>query len=290
MTDPAPIRTGLLGRGIGGSASPAIHEREAAAIGIALRYELIDFDRLALADDELGAQIDKLASEGFTGVNVTHPFKQAVIPLLDEIEETAQILGAVNCVSFSDGRKRGLNSDLPGFAFLLEHDLAGAALGIVAQIGAGGAGSATAFALLAAGTRDLRLCDTSRARAAELAVRLTAAFPLARIAVTDNPADAIAGADGVVQATPIGMEAHPGMPFDPALLEAHQWLADIIYFPRETELVQAAKERGLRAVGGSAMVIGQASEPFRRFTGCEPDRERMLAEFFAADQIMVRSA
>lgn len=283
MNDAAPIRAGLIGRGIQASSSPAIHEREARAAGVALTYHLIDFDQMGLGDDALGAQLETLAGLGFSGVNVTHPFKQAVMPLLDEIEDTAAALGAVNCVAFRNGRSYGFNSDWTGFAFLLEHELGDAAQRCVAQLGAGGAGSATAYALLARGVEELRLCDTAAERAGDLAARLQAQFPAARIIVTGDPAAAITGAEGVVQATPIGMKVHPGVPFDPNLLDPGQWLADIIYFPRETELVLAAKARGVRAVGGSAMVVGQASAPFRQFTGCEPDRERMLREFLAAD-------
>lgn len=283
MTTRQGIRTGLIGRSIGASASPAIHMREAAALGIGLSYELFDFDRLGLTDEMLGGQIDRLAEMGFAGVNITHPFKQAVIPSIDEIEPIAQVLGAVNCVAFEDGRKIGFNSDWIGFSFLMRHGFAGIACECVAQIGAGGAGSATAYALLEAGVRELRLFDTSQDRAEQLADRLAPHFADACISVREGASQAIAGADGVVQASPIGMSAHPGAPFDPSLLEAGQWLADIIYFPRETALVRAAKARGIAAVGGSAMVIGQAAEPFQRFTGRQPDLDRMLADFLVAD-------
>ncbi len=284
MTGGQVIRAGLVGRGIGGSASPAIHEREARALGLELHYDLVDFDRLKLEDVELAVCLDRLAGQGFTGVNVTHPFKQKVMPLLDTIDPEAEAVGAVNCVIFDGTKLHGLNSDVSGFAFLLAHELGDARISCVAQIGAGGAGSAAAFALLSAGAGEIRLYDALHQRAQGLAQRLASSFPTAKVVVAARPGDAIEGADGIVQTTPVGMEAHPGMPFDPELVDRGQWLADIIYFPRETELVRAVKASGVRAVGGSAMVVGQASEPFRRFTGHEPDRERMLMSFLASDR------
>ncbi|MCJ2184728.1 shikimate dehydrogenase [Novosphingobium sp. 1949] len=267
---------GLVGRAILASQSPVIHETEAAEHGAALAYMLVDFDALGLDDAALGPTLDLLRGIGLSGVNITHPFKQQVIDLLDEVEPTARALGAVNCVRFEDGRMIGFNSDWVGFGWLLDSALPGRALACVAQMGAGGAGSATAWALLAKGTRELRLHDVSAERCEALAQRLRTHFPEADVRVVSSAAEAIAGADGVVQSTPVGMADHPGVPFDPDLLEARQWLADVIYFPRESELVRRARAAGLVAVGGEAMVVGQAADPFRRFTGLEPDRARMM--------------
>ncbi|MBT0668170.1 shikimate dehydrogenase [Novosphingobium profundi] len=276
MNAPRSLTAGLIGRGILASQSPAIHEAEAFDHGVALAYMLVDFDHLGLDDAALGDTLAFLRGVGLTGVNITHPFKQCVIPLLDEVDATAQALGAVNCVRFEEGRTIGFNSDWVGFCWLLESELPGRSLERVAQTGAGGAGSATAWALLSMGTRELRLHDVSYERSTALAERLRAHFPEARVEVCDHAAEAIAGADGVVQSTPVGMTDHPGMPFAAELLRAGQWLADVIYFPRESELVLAARARGLAAVGGEAMVVGQAADPFRRFTGLEPDRARMM--------------
>lgn len=288
MTGPAPINAGLIGRGISASQSPAIHGREAAAQCIRLHYDLIDFDVLKLADNSLGAKLQQLADLGYTGVNITHPFKQAVMSLLDEVDPTASAIGAVNCVSLRDGRKIGSNSDWLGFTFLMQHELPGAGLDCVALLGAGGAGSAIAYALLAMGTRELRISDRNADQASALAGRLRDLGGDVAIVCACDAAEAINGADGIVQATPIGMAAHPGVPFDPDLLSANQWLAEIIYFPRETELMRAAAMRGLRVAGGSAMAIGQAGLPFTIFTGAEPDLERMLAAFVEADRSSVR--
>ncbi len=141
------IRVGLLGRSITASSSPAIHEAEAACLNLALSYELFDFDVLGLADDALADKLSELRQRGFGGVHITHPFKQAVIPLLDEMDLAAASLGAVNCVTFREGRMFGSNTDWIGFQFMLDLALPQERRDIVAQIGSGGAGSATAFAL-----------------------------------------------------------------------------------------------------------------------------------------------
>lgn len=290
MDSASTTKIGLLGRGIGASSSPVIHETEAARLGLALTYDLFDFDALELADDALAGKLARLVERGFRGVYVTHPFKQAVIPLLDEVDSTAASLGAVNCVSFDDGRMSGTNTDWIGFAFMLDLSFPQQPRDVVAQIGSGGAGSATAFALLHSGTRELRIHDVSAVRLEELSDRLKSAFPEAHIVSCATPDAAIDGACGVVQSTPVGMVAHPGMPFDPDLLSSGQWLADIIYFPRETELLKAAQKRGLATAGGAPMVIGQAAEGLRRFTGVEPDRDRMLAALNAGDNQAQRGA
>jgi len=272
----SPTLVGLLGRGITASSSPVIHEAEASQLGIPLSYSLFDFDVLGLADEALGDVLAEVADRGFSGVNITHPFKQAVIPMLDEVEDIAASLGAVNCVTFRDGRMVGSNSDWIGFQFMLDRALPGHTRATVAQIGSGGAGSATAFALLQSGTGELRIHDASPQRIEALAGRLRTAFPHAEVIACETPEKAILGSCGVVQSTPVGMQDHPGVPFDPDLLDSKQWLADVIYFPRETELLKAARERGLATADGAPMVIGQAAEAFRLFTGLEPDRDRML--------------
>jgi len=283
VTVPASYAAGLIGRGIGNSGSPRIHEGEARELGLALTYRLFDFDRLDVADDTLANVLTLLARSGYAGVNITHPFKQAVIAHLDEVDETARALGAVNCVRFEGSRMIGLNSDWVGFAWMMESQLPGVSTDVVAQLGSGGAGSATAFAMLKGGTREMRLFDLNADAMRALADRLQAGFPDRVIVCADSPSALLDGADGLVQTTPIGMDAHPGCPIDPSLLSEGQWVADVIYFPRETELVLAAQAKGLRAIGGEAMAVGQAALPFAQFTGHEPDRARMMRAFRQRD-------
>jgi shikimate dehydrogenase len=272
---------GLIGRGIGGSRSPQMHEREAKALGLQLVYRVIDFANLDVDDADLGKTLAMVEAIGFAGVNITHPFKQAVIKHLDALSPDAEALGAVNTVRFAKGKRAGFNTDWSGFATCVQTQLGDVICGKVAQIGAGGAGSATAYAALQKGANEVCVYDHDFVKADELVARLAPAFPGQRVVSVDDCADAIAGATGVIQTSPVGMASHLGLPFDPALMNAGQWLADIIYFPQETELVEKAKARGIRAIGGSSMAIHQAAGAFEIFTGHAPDTNRMLAEFGA---------
>ena len=244
MTTPASCTVGLIGRGIGASGSPAIHEAEARALGIALTYRIIDFDTLGRPDSWLEDAVRSLAAEGWTGCNVTHPFKQQVMAVCDAVSEEAEALGAVNTLTFRDGRILGDNTDWIGFSWMIERQI-----GPVAGTGRranrrGRCRSATAYALGRLGVRELALHDPSVERCEALVARLAPIFPDCRFLVCETAADAIAGRQGIVQSTPVGMAAHPGMPFPPELMQDGQWLADIIYFPRETPLLAAARGKG----------------------------------------------
>jgi shikimate dehydrogenase len=246
-------------------------------LGIALTYQIVDFDRLDYSDSKLEEVVRFLAGIGWTGCNVTYPFKQAVMTFCDEVSEEAAALGAVNTLIFRDGRIMGDNTDWIGFSDMIENHIGTVAGTRVAQLGAGGAGSATAYALARLGVKELALFDPSVERCEQLAGRLAASFTNCRITVCATPAQAIIDRDGIVQTTPIGMASHPGMPFLAELMNASQWLADVIYFPAETALLAAARAKGMRAINGAAMVIGQAAAAFCLFTGHSCDQHRMLA-------------
>lgn len=272
---------GLIGRGIGQSRSPRIHEAESAACGFPLAYRLVDFSALGRGDDELESIVRLFAGLGFSGCNVTFPFKQSAMSLCDSRSDAAEVLGAVNTLVFRDGRIHGENTDWLGFSWLIEREIGSVAGMVVAQIGAGGAGSATAYALARLGVAKVKLFDPEMDRASQLASRLAPHFPHCRFEVQTSPEVALSAAEGVVNATPVGMANIPGTPFDPSVMNAAQWLADIIYFPLETELLGAARSQGQKVVNGISMVVGQAAEAFRLITGYEPNRDRMLARLQA---------
>jgi shikimate dehydrogenase len=276
------IRLGLVGRGIQGSRSPAMHMQEAAAQGLALSYVLFDLDAPAQTGQELAQVIDSAEREGFAGVNVTYPFKQAIIPLLHELSPDARRLGAVNTVVFRSGRRVGHNTDWSGFAESFRRGLPDVALGRALQVGAGGAGAAVAYALLAQGVGQLSVHDVDGARAEELVTTLKDLFGNDRAVVTRDLPGAMALADGLVNATPVGMTKYPGAPVPAALLRPGQWVADVVYFPLETELLAAARRIGCRTLDGGGMAVFQAADAFRLFTGVDPDTERMRGRFLAA--------
>ncbi len=270
---------GLIGSGIGASRTPPMHEREGDEQGLRYTYQNINLDRLGLGADALPDLLLAAERMGFAGLNITHPCKQAVVPLLDELSPDAQALGAVNTVVLRDGRRRGENTDWWGFAEAFRRNMADAPRGQVVQLGAGGAGAAVAHALLTLGVGRLVIGDVDAGRAAILADSLCARFGADRAAAcTDLPA-AMAAADGLVHCTPTGMAAHPGLPLTAALLRRELWVADIVYFPLETELLRTARALGCRTPDGGSMAVFQAVEAFRLITGVTPDPERMLRHF-----------
>jgi shikimate dehydrogenase len=272
---------GLLGSGILGSLTPGLHEAEADRLGLAYTYRVIDLDAIGQPAESSAALVRHAADLGFDGLNVTHPSKQLVQDGLDELSPEARILGAVNTITFHDGKAVGHNTDHTGFTGGLRAGLPSAATGSVVQIGAGGAGAAVAFGLLSTGTRHLVIADIEPVRAEALAARLAPHFPDSQLSVTRT--DAVAGsireADGLVNSTPIGMTGHPGMPVDPSLPHSGLWVADVIYRPLETELIKAARGKGCAVLDGGRMVVGQAAAAFELFTGIPADAERMLASF-----------
>lgn len=271
------IRSGLLGRSILASRSPELHEKEAQAQGLDLSYELFDFTARNLADDDLAGIIASLARQGFSGFNVTYPFKQAIIPLLDELDESAAAVGAVNTVAIRDGRLIGFNTDMTGFRGSMVDGLPGAQLGHVVQLGAGGAGAAVANALLSLGVGKLEIVDVDVARAAALAADLAERFPAATVAPCAPDSADSRSANGIVNATPIGMNGKAGMPLAADAIAPGHWVADIIYFPPETELLRVAKSKGCRTINGVGMVVGQAARAFEIITGYSADAGRMRA-------------
>ncbi|WP_138419041.1 shikimate dehydrogenase [Sinomonas gamaensis] len=273
---------GLIGDGVTPSLTPPMHEREGTAHGLLYLYRPIDLSALGLAAENVGELVRAARNLGFNGLNITHPCKQLVIEHLDEVDADAARLGAVNTVVIrEDGRTVGHNTDWSGFLSAFRAGLPGAALGHVVQLGAGGAGSAVAYALLAAGVERLSIVDVDPARATTRAAELAAMFPRASVEgrTTAELASLLKAADGVVHCTPTGMAAHPGTPFDTSLLDPRQWVADIVYRPIETELVREARAAGCRVLDGGRMAVGQAVDAFRIFTGLEPDAERMRAHF-----------
>jgi shikimate dehydrogenase len=266
---------GLVGTGIGPSLSPALHEREAGRLGLRYLYRRLDLDELGLPAERVGEVLAAARLAGYDGLNVTHPCKQLVLAHLDDVHPTAAALGAVNTVVFAGDRAIGHNTDTTGFARAVEVGLPGVPLDRVVLLGAGGAGAACAHALLSLGAQRVDVFDRKPEVAAALADRLGAD----RVVAIRDLDDALAAADGLVHATPTGMDAQPGLPLPAAALDRRLWVADIVYRPLNTPLVAAARARGCRVLDGGRMAVFQAADSFRLFTGHTPDADRMLAHF-----------
>lgn len=278
------VVVGLIGAGIQASRTPAMHEEEAAHLGLRYVYKLIDTDRLGLDVAALGDLVLAAERLGFAGLNITHPFKQVATRMVDVLSENGKAIGAINTIVFKDGRRYGYNTDCSGFAESFEREMSDVGRDNIVLLGAGGAGAAVAHALLGLGVGRVAIFDTQQDRLETLVGQLESRFghgPAA--AVTDLKA-AMAEADGIINATPVGMVKYPGMPVPADCLRPDLWVGDIVYFPIDTELLQRARQVGCRVMSGAGMAIFQAVNAFRLFTGLEPDPERMKEYFLAAGE------
>ena len=276
---PKSLLAGLIGYGIQASLTPAMHEQEGAAQGLRYVYRRIDLQVLGLGAGALPELLTAAERMGFDGLNITFPCKQAVIPHLHELSEDAAALGAVNTVVLRDGRRIGHNTDASGFAEGFRRGLPDVPRRHVVQVGAGGAGSAVAQAAVKLGVERLIIIDTEPQRAREVAAAVAARFGADRAEAGSDLGAALADADGVINTTPVGMAKFPGSPVPAALLRPDLWVAEIVYFPLETELLRSARAVGCRTLGGGGMAVFQAVDAFRLFTGREPDAERMARHF-----------
>jgi len=277
------VLVGLIGANIQQSLSPVLHADAFAAAGVDGYYHLMDVERLP--GRSLPQLLEAAKTAGFAGTNVTFPFKQEVPALLDAVDDEAAQIGAVNTVTIDrNDRTTGYNTDRRGFRRSFEEKFgrAGAKEATVVLIGAGGAGRAVAFALMDLGVATLLAHDKVAARAAALASDIARHYGPARCRPGGDLAREVASADGVINATPIGMHGFPGNPVPVSALHAEQWAADVVYTPIETAFLRAAAAKGARVLDGGGMCVHQAAEAFRLFTGIAPDIARMHRTFLQA--------
>lgn len=273
------VLVGLIGSAIQASLTPALHMKEGKEQGLSYRYELFDLDRIAGGPASFKSVLSSAQEQGYAGVNITHPCKQSVLPLLDELSPDVRALGAVNTVVFSQGRKIGHNTDWWGFAESFKLGLKGVNTRRVVLLGAGGAGAAVGYAMLELGAAHLDIFDLDPERMHALVATLQSRFRTQHVEAVEDLTAAMTQADGLVHATTTGMAKNPGLPLPAALLRAQQWVVEIVYFPIETELLRVARSLGCRTLDGGGMAIYQAVGAFQLFTGIAPDAERMARHF-----------
>lgn len=271
-----PYRVGLLGHGIGPSLSPALHEREAAHLG--LDYSYVTVDLIDQPSVELEAELDRLEAAGFAATNVTHPFKRQVLEHVDRLSDAVEEIGSANLVLLGPGGRTAHNTDSTAFRSSLEEFLADRPRRQALQVGAGGAGLATAHSLVAMGFEEVVVHDVVEEAAAALVERFAGRHPAVRFVTTGGDLGPwLPLVDGVVHVTPTGMAQHPGVAFAPEELSPSAWVSEVVYRPLETELVRRARAHGLATLDGGLMAVGQAVDSIRLITGLEPDRDRMVA-------------
>ena len=255
----------VIGEPVAHSLSPAVHNAAFATLGI-------DWVFVALPTPAGGAAsaLDAMATCGLGGLSVTMPLKAEVAGCLERLDPLAAALGAVNCVARDGAGLVGHNTDASGFGAWLAaagHPLDGARILVV---GAGGAGRAVVAGALGAGAASVVIVNRSRGPAA-----IAAELDAERCVV--GSFDDVGSADVVVNATSVGMGSQPGLPLPAASLRPGQVVCDLVYDPVETELLRAAREVGAEALDGVGMLIHQAADAFRLWTGVEPPLAAMAA-------------
>lgn len=269
------MKAALIGKGIAASLTPALHEAAGAALGIPYSYGRYDLATPEYAGWSLQKVVDAAQVAGCRGVNVTYPFKQDVMVLLDDMSPQARDIGAVNTVVFEGERRIGHNTDYLGFSAAFAQEMRGISHETVLLLGAGGAGCAVGLALIDCGAKTLWVHDKNQNAAQHLADRLAVLRPKASCAVWTSQGYV----DGVVNATPMGMASHPGQAISFDDVTTRHFVCDIVYFPLQTALLRDAAARGLRVMRGGGMAVGQAAETFKLFTGQAPDLSRMTQDF-----------
>lgn len=272
------MKAALVGAGIGPSMTPALHEAEGAAQALDYSYVRFDTDAEPWRAKTLAEILDHAERLGFAGLNITHPHKTLVCDLLDELVGPAGDLRTVNTVVFTRGKRIGHTTDYTGFRAAVRQANLGLQGREVVQFGAGGAGAATALALLDEGA-SVTLVDVDHSRAQTLSRQLQRVWPGSAVTAEALSSVCLSRCDGALNATPLGMAAHPGMAFDPVGLGASAWVADIVYLPLETALLRAARARGLHVLNGGGMALHQAIAAFELITGSTADANRMARHF-----------
>ena len=275
---------GLIGRGLKHSISPQFQQAAFDNLGFDIRYELWDIE-----EGDLQTIVEGIRQPSKLGANVTIPYKEAVIPLLDEVDPDAGRIGAVNTIVNREGRLTGYNTDSTGFLRALRRegsfDPAGKK-GVL--LGAGGVARAAGCALVSAGVSSLAVTDIIPEKAQGLAADLEriAAHQRGQTAIIkvfsqDETGfdEAVSGCDLVVNCTPMGMKHGPmegRSALDSAGIPQRALVYDLVYNPIETQLLREARKAGAKTLGGLAMLVYQGAAAFELWTGEEAPADIMM--------------
>jgi shikimate dehydrogenase len=273
---------GVIGHPVAHSLSPFIMNRAFRQFGIDAAY--LRFD---VAPDRLARAVEGLVALGARGANVTYPYKEEILQWVDVPSPDAELIGAVNTLVLRDGQIIGHNTDAQGAATALESFGSVSLEASSAFIfGAGGAARAAALGLLRGGAANVTFGVRSPKKQGRTVRRLRDAFPRQVVeTVTANQYRlAIERADIVINATPVGSGGgeHPQLIEDPAWIRSDQCCFDFVYYPGDTAFLSAARERGARVLGGVALLVCQAVESFRQWTGRTFDAGATLEALEAA--------
>lgn len=274
-------KLGVLGYPLGHSLSPVMHNAALRAMG----RDEIEYIKVERDYHELQAAIEEIKRD-FLGINVTIPYKEKIMPWVQEVTYEARIAGAINTIMIKDDRMIGTNTDGLGFLRSLSENGVQVDGQEILIIGAGGAARGVATALLGAGAIRIDICNRKKNRGNSL-MDILLTIGKAKTSWIDYKALMRADISRyhlIINTTPVGM--HPGgaekLPFPYEKLEKHQVLTDLIYRPRLTGFLQEGKDRGLKVVDGLDMLLYQGAGSLAFWLGCEPPIDVMRESLLEA--------
>lgn len=272
------IKLGLLGNNLGRSRAKNLHELLGELYGLDVTYEPMDLLNRPGAVS-IAAELERCRAEGFTGVNVTHPYKQRAFAHVTTVPDFPEGLTSVNTVLFTPDVMLADNTDFSGFcrAFVSQFG-ENFNPGRVLMLGAGGVGVAIAHGLKRLGADEMVIHDVRRETAQDLVERLSEVNLPARLAQADLVAE-MQNTDGLVNATPIGMFQYPGNPFPAAGFGPQRWAFDAIYTPENTEFLQQCRQRDIKTLSGFLLFLFQGLDAFKHFTGVTAEAEKVKRLF-----------
>lgn len=270
-TDASTLRLGLIGDNIRASRSPLLHCIAGEMLGRPTTYD-------SLIPADLGQDFDAIfanCARSYRGINVTYPYKEVAARKVTVEDPLVRGIGAVNTVLFEEDGPKGHNTDYTGFCAAYVRVRGDTRPGTVLMIGTGGVGRAVAFGLAGQGAGALRLVDRDRAKAETLAAELRAAAPEMTVEVHADADIAAAGADGLINCTPLGMEGYPGTPLQRQAMAGASWAFDAVYTPEHTQFLNDAAAEGLRIISGWELYFYQGVHASRLFTGRSLDEDAL---------------
>ncbi|HPE61728.1 MAG TPA: hypothetical protein PLB10_15455 [Thiolinea sp.] len=274
------VKLGLLGNGIGRSRAKNLHELLGTLYGLDISYQPMDMagrTRPVVIAEEL----QRCQEEGFRGVNVTHPYKREAFRCITPLPGFPSGLTSANTVLFDDGAMHGGNTDFSGFCRGYRSQFGeDSAAGRVLMLGTGGVGLAIAYGLTRLGATELVLYDKNPETAQVLLEQMQKTGLKVRLAWSDLITE-MQEADGLINATPVGMFQYPGSPFPLEGFDKQQWAFDAVYTPEKTEFLQACRARGIATLSGFKLFLYQGLDAFEHFTGIAPDDAQVETEFLS---------
>jgi shikimate dehydrogenase len=268
------IRLGLIGDKIARSRAPELHRIAGRLCGWSVTYDLLVPPERGETFDQV---FDAARDGGCRGLNITYPYKEVVMRRLADPPPALRQLGACNSVVFGQPGPTGINTDSTGFASGFRARFPGERPGIVAMAGTGGVGKAIAFALPLLGTTELRLVDPDAGKARALAEALAPVAGAMRVTIATTMRDAADGSDGLINATPLGMDGI-GNAIPDECLPGRRWAFDAVYTPEETPFLGAAAAKDLAVMSGFELFLFQGVDAFAFFTGTSVDASALRAE------------